>query len=125
VNLLTRLANTPPGPFLIGWIFAHMSFAIPAKRLRETEHLLAFYASKPAFPFHVILTPKMDIRSFSDLNPSDQFMAELVSATQSLVDEFHLASWRLIVNGGKNQDFPHLHFHLISVEGVQAINHGQ
>jgi histidine triad (HIT) family protein len=125
VTLLTRLANTPPGPFLIGWIFAHMSFAIPAKRLRETEHLLVFYASKPAYPFHVILTPKKDIRSFADLNPSDPFMAELVSATHSLVEEFHLSSWRLIVNGGGNQDFPHLHFHLISDDGVETINNGK
>jgi len=30
------------------------------------------------------------------------------------VDEFHLQAYRLIVNGGKYQDFPHLHFHLIS-----------
>ena len=91
-----------------------MSFAIPVKRLRETETLLAFYHPRPAYPFHVILTPKKDIRSFSDLNPSDPFMAELVSATHSLVEEFHLSSWRLIVNGGGNQEFPHLHFHLVS-----------
>ena len=31
-----------------------MSFAIPVKRLRETETLLAFYHPKPAYPFHVI-----------------------------------------------------------------------
>ncbi len=114
MNLFQRLANTPPGAFLIGWIFAHMSFVIPVQRLRETDTLLAFYASKPAYPFHVILTPKKDIRAFTDLAPSDPFLAELVSTTQSLVDEFQLTSWRLIVNGGKNQEFPHLHFHLIS-----------
>ncbi len=99
---------------VIGWVFAHMSFAIPVKRLRETECLLAFYHPKPAYPFHVILAPKKDIRSFAELSPSDPFLAEVVAATQSLVEEYHLTSWRLIVNGGENQDFPHLHFHLIS-----------
>src|SRR5512135_1358892 len=88
----------------IGWIFSHMSFAIPVKRLRETETLLAFYHPRPAYPFHVILTPKQDIRSFAELSPSDPFLMELVAATQGLVEEFHLASWRLIVNGGENQD---------------------
>ena len=102
---------------VIGWIISHMSFAIPVKRLRETDALLAFYATRPAYPFHVILMPKNDIRSFADLDPTDPFMAELVSATHSLVNEFHLTSWRLIVNGGTNQDFPHLHFHLISDHG--------
>jgi histidine triad (HIT) family protein len=101
---------------LIGWIFEHMSFAIPVKRVRETDSLLAFYATRPAYPFHIILTPKKDIRSFAELEPNDPFMADLVSAAHSLVEEFHLSAWRLIVNGGTNQEFPHLHFHLISNE---------
>jgi histidine triad (HIT) family protein len=114
LNLPYRLANTSPGRFLIGWVFAHMSFVLPLKRLRETDTLLAFYHPQPAHPFHVILAPKKDIRSFTDLAPADPFLADLITMAQSLVEEFHLASWRLIVNGGDNQEFPHLHFHLIS-----------
>ena len=45
------------GQFLIGWIFTHMSFIIPAKRLRETDTLLAFHHPKPS-PFHVIILPE-------------------------------------------------------------------
>jgi histidine triad (HIT) family protein len=114
MNLLYRLANTPPGRFLIGWIFAHMSFVLPAKRLRETDSLLAFYHPKPAYPFHVIIAPKKDVRSFADLAPADPFLADLILAAQSLVAEFHLSAYRLIVNGGEYQEFPHLHFHLVS-----------
>jgi diadenosine tetraphosphate (Ap4A) HIT family hydrolase len=33
---------------------------------------------------------------------------------QSLVVEYHLPAYRLMVNGGEYQEFPHLHFHLIS-----------
>jgi hypothetical protein len=34
------------------------------------------------------------------------------------VDEFQLPAYRLIVNGGEYQEFPQLHFHLVSeVEG--------
>ena len=91
-----------------------MSFVIPAKRLRETNTLLAFYHPQPAHPFHVILAPKKDIRSFADLTPADPFLAELIATTQSLVDEFHLTAYRLIVNGGDYQEFPHLHFHLVA-----------
>jgi len=114
MNFLNRMANTPPGRFLIGWIFAHMSFVLPAERLCETDNLLAFRHPKPAHPFHVILVPKKELLSFADLAPDDPFLADLVTTTQSLVDEFHLASWRLVVNGGEYQEFPHLHFHLIS-----------
>ena len=71
----------------------HIPFAIPVKRLRETDSLLAFFHPQPAYPFHVILIPKKAIRSFSDLKPADPFLADLViTAAQSLVDEYHLHS---------------------------------
>jgi histidine triad (HIT) family protein len=104
---------------LIGWIFEHMSFAIPVRRLRETDTLMAFHHPKPAYSFHVLLVPKRAVRSLQRLDSNDSaFLTELYSTVQSLVDEFQLSAYRLIVNGGEYQDFPQLHFHLISeVEG--------
>lgn len=100
---------------LISWIFTHMPFAIPAKRLRETETLLAFLHPKPAYPFHMVLVPKQVIPNLMELNPKDStFLSDLLTTVQSLVAEFQLPAYRLIVNGGEYQDFPHLHFHLIS-----------
>jgi histidine triad (HIT) family protein len=100
---------------LIGWIFAHMSFAIPVKRLRETETLIAFHHPKPAYPFHVLLLPKKAILSLKELDAADaSFLTDVYATVQHLVDEFQLPAYRLIVNGGKFQDFPQLHFHLIS-----------
>ncbi len=100
---------------LIGWIFAHMSFVIPIHRLRETDSLLAFYHPKPAYPFHVLLVPKKSVASLMKLDPQDSvFLSDLYATVQSLVDEFQLTAYRLIVNGGEYQDFPQLHFHLIS-----------
>jgi histidine triad (HIT) family protein len=100
---------------LVGWIFTHMSFAIPVKRLRETDTLLAFYHPKPAYPFHVLLVPKKAVPSLKDLDTTDTtFLTDLYSLVQNLVDEFQLPAYRLIVNGGEYQDFPQLHFHLIS-----------
>lgn len=107
---------------LIGWIFEHMSFAIPVKRLRETDTLMAFHHPKPSYAFHVLLMPKQAVSSLLELDPKDSvFLTELYSTVQSLVDEFHLSAWRLIVNGGEYQDFPQLHFHLVSnVEGRKS-----
>jgi histidine triad (HIT) family protein len=100
---------------IIGWIFAHMSFLIPLKRLRETETLMAVHHPKPSYPFHVLLLPKKEIPSLDQLDPQDSaFLTDLYSSVQSLVNEFKLPAYRLIVNGGEYQDFPHLHFHLIS-----------
>jgi histidine triad (HIT) family protein len=100
---------------LIGWIFAHMSFAIPVKRLRETDTLMAFHHPKPSYSFHVLLVPKKSVASLKDFDSTDTiFLADLYSTVQHLVSEFQLPAYRLIVNGGEFQDFPQLHFHLIS-----------
>jgi len=100
---------------LIGWIFANMSFAIPIKRLRETETLLAFHHPRPSYSFHILLVPKKAVASLKEFDSTDtSFLSDLYSTVQSLVDEFHLAAYRLIVNGGDYQDFPQLHFHLVS-----------
>jgi histidine triad (HIT) family protein len=104
---------------LIGWVFEHMSFGIPLQRLRESDTLIAFYHPKPSYAFHVVLVPKKAVASLKEFDSNDtDFLSDLYSTVQSLVEEFHLPAWRLIVNGGEYQDFPQLHFHLVSeVEG--------
>jgi histidine triad (HIT) family protein len=99
----------------IGWIFAHMSFVLPVKRLRETNTLMAFFHPRPAYAFHVLLVPKKAVISLADLDSTDTtFLTDLYSTIQNIVNEFQLPAYRLIVNGGEYQDFPQLHVHLIS-----------
>ena len=111
---------------LTGWIFAHMSFAIPVKRLRETESLMAFHHPKPSYKFHVLIIPKKSVKTLLDLDAKDTtFLTDLYAAVQSLVDEYHLTAYRLIVNGGEYQDFPQLHFHLISPSPLTPLPEGE
>ena len=101
--------------WLVRWVFENMSFAIPVKRLRETDTLMSFYHPKPTYPFHVLIVPKKAVASLMELDSSDAaFLADLYFTVQHLVNEFKLPAYRLIVNGGEFQDFPQLHFHLIS-----------
>ena len=97
-----------------------MSFALPVRRLRETGKLLAFYHPRPNYPVHILLVPKKAITSLSDLAPEDRgLLDDLIECVQSLVAELGLEEpgYRLIVNGGKYQDAPQLHFHLVSGDG--------
>lgn len=101
-------------PF-IGWILVYMNFLIPVTRLRETPNLIAFRHPSPGYKFHVLIVPKRKVKTLAELDPQDTaFLTDLYSTAQSLVNEFDLKAYRLIVNGGGYQDFPHLHFHLIS-----------
>ena len=118
-QMIFTLACSSLGRRLTGWLFAYMSFAIPVKRLRETETLMAFHHPRPAYPIHILLVPKRPLSTLTDLSPADtDFMADLFSTAQSLIAEFNLEvdGYRLITNGGRYQDIPHLHFHLISGE---------
>ena len=116
-RLLFRFARSSLARTLIGWLFTHMSFALPVNRLRETSTLLAFYHPKPSYPVHILLVPKAQRASLTDLTAADAtFMVDLFAAVASLVAEFDLDTrgYRLIANGGAVQDVPHLHFHLIA-----------
>ena len=62
------LARSTLGGLIIGWMFAHLSFAIPVKRLRETDTLLAFY--------HPVPHPS--------INPSSVDPAHLASASPGM-----------------------------------------
>jgi histidine triad (HIT) family protein len=117
MRLLLRLALTRPGRFLIGFVFTHMSQLLPVDRLAETGTLIAFRHPQPAYPFHVLIVPKKQVVSLEALDPADSnFLSDLYTTVQGLVKQFDLGAegYRLIVNGGKYQDFPQLHFHLIS-----------
>ena len=114
-----RLLRRPFLYRIFTWMLTHLPFALPVKRLRETESLLAFFHPQPSHPFHVLLLPKQAVRSLAELDPDRPFLRDLVAATQSLVEEYHLGAYRLIVNGGEYQEFPHLHFHLIADKGME------
>ena len=114
---MVYLARSPLLRHLVGWVFATMSFALPVHRLRETRTLIAFYHPRPIYPVHVLLVPKKALPSLAEISPEDQeFLVDLFECVQSLVAELNLEpyGYRLIANGGKYQDIPQLHFHLVS-----------
>lgn len=114
---LFRLARWSPAGKLAGWVFAHLSFALPLKRLRETPSLLAFQHPKPAHAVHILIVPRRAIRGFEALTADDRvFLLELVQTVQNLVAELGLEErgYRLVANGGSYQEIPQLHFHLIA-----------
>lgn len=111
------LARSRLAGILMHEVFAHMSFAIPLERLRETSTLLAFHHPRPSYPVHILLVTKRAYRTLLDVSPEDGvFQRDLFEVVQDLVVEFGLekCGYRLVVNGGSYQDVPVLHFHLIS-----------
>jgi histidine triad (HIT) family protein len=94
-----------------------MNFALPIDHNYETPSLLAFFHPQPAYPFHMLLIPRIEITDLLSLdvqNPA--FLQDVFKTAQQIVKDYHLEQhgYRLILNGGSNQEFPILHFHLIA-----------
>lgn len=111
------LLRFPDGIKILGWIIRMLSLFTPEQRLIETGTLLAFNHPTPSYRVHILIVPKTPYHDLMELSALDQgFLTDLLSSVQELVTRFNLEKegWRLITNGGKFQDFPYLHFHLIA-----------
>jgi histidine triad (HIT) family protein len=124
-SLLLCMARSGLARHFIGWVFTHMSFALPVKRLHETDSLIVFHHPQPSYAVHILLVPKRPFATLMDL-PADEteFYQDLFATVQRLVREFDLepGGYRLIANGGAYQDVPHLHFHLVADTETRSIS---
>ncbi len=82
----------------------------------ESEKLVAFDDINPSAEVHTLIVPKEHIGGIKDLGGSyGDLLAEVYQAVNTLVAEKNLENdlYRVVVNGGKAQHVPHLHFHLL------------
>lgn len=91
---------------------------IPAQRVGETTHVLAFRDNNPQAPTHVLLIPKEHVAdSAADLGSQHATMlTELFGLAAKIArDERLELGWRLVTNVGPEagQSVYHLHVHLI------------
>lgn len=99
------------------WSLVNAPSLFPVKPLRQTAHWIAFCHPNPSYPVHIVVVPKKPWSDWLAVDPLDaEAMQEFVELTQNMIREFELtpAGYRLLTNGGKNQTFPHLHFHLVA-----------
>jgi len=115
-----KLARSRLAAVSLGWIFAHVSFLLPLKRVYTSQRLLAFHHPQPSYPLHIIIVPKKALRNLAAVQPSDaSLLLEILKTTQHIAENMKLENWRLIVNAGAYQEVPHLHFHMIQKSGDQ------
>ncbi len=90
---------------------------IPAKKIFEDEHAIAFFDIAPAAPTHILLIPKQHIASLADLKPENApLMGHLMSLVPQLAHDQGLTNgFRTIINTGQvgGQEVYHLHIHIL------------
>lgn len=91
---------------------------IPAKKVYEDEHALAFHDIAPQAPVHVLVIPKGAYVSWDDFSAKAgaEEIAGFIRAVGHVARELGLVSpgYRLLANVGMDggQEVPHLHVHL-------------
>jgi histidine triad (HIT) family protein len=92
---------------------------VPAKKVHEDEHALAFHDISPAAPVHVLVIPKGAYVSWDDFSErgSEAEIAGFVRAVGKVARDLGLVApgYRLLANVGADggQVVPHLHVHLL------------
>jgi histidine triad (HIT) family protein len=116
-RLLKKAIKVPVLHRIMSRNILHALQVLRLTALRETPGWMAFCHPSPAYPVHIIIVPKKPWKDWLDLEVKDpEVMREFVTLTQAMIRDFELtpAGYRLIMNGGANQTFPHLHFHLVA-----------
>lgn len=84
-------------------------------RIEETDTVLAFRHTKPSYPVHVVVIPKVHVPSLTT-GCDDALLLELMTVVRRVagsIEKEHGAC-RVITNLGAYQDSKHLHWHVVS-----------
>jgi histidine triad (HIT) family protein len=93
---------------------------LPANKVFEDDHVLAFHDINPLAPTHILVIPKGSYVSWDDFSQkaSDGEIAALVRATGRIARDAGLieGGYRVLANTGVNsgQEVPHLHLHIFA-----------
>lgn len=100
---------------------------IPARKVYEDEHALAFHDIAPQAPVHILVIPKGPYVSWDDFSAkaSEAELAGFVRAVGHVARDRGLVApgYRVLANTGGHghQEVPHLHVHLFGGRQLGAM----
>lgn len=115
--MLLKIAKSQFGQFVVGIVFARLSFLLPVRRVYNSKRLLAFQHPKPGYAAHYLIVPKQRIRSLADLKRINaELLLEIIKCADHIAERLGIkdVGARLVLNAGAYQEVPQLHFHLIA-----------
>lgn len=89
---------------------------IPAQKVHETDHVLAFKDLHPQAPTHVLVIPKQHVAGLSSLGAEHaQLSGQVLLAVGEVAKKLGLSDFRVAINNGAGagQSVFHLHLHLL------------
>ena len=97
---------------------------IPATKVYEDDHLIAFNDISPQAPMHVLVVPREHIATLNDLDPAhDAMLGELIRRGAAIAKErgFSDSGYRTVFNCNADAGQAVFHIHLY-VLGVRKLS---
>lgn len=80
--------------------------------LYQDSDFVVFKSNAPAAEHHLLIVPKSHINSFMELGNE---ILGMIKVAQKMVKDLNLSDgYKMIFNGGKYQEVPHVHWHLLA-----------
>ncbi len=96
---------------------------IPSTKVYEDDYVYAFLDIEPQAPFHVIIVPKIHIKSADEINTENSiYIAKIFEAIAKIAKSEELENgYRVVNNCGVDggQTVGHIHFHLLARRNLQ------
>jgi histidine triad (HIT) family protein len=89
---------------------------LPATMVYRGIDIVAFRDSHPQAPTHILVVPIKHVESVAAMQPGDvDLVGRLVAAARDIAHNEGLASFRLVINTGREagQSVFHLHLHVL------------
>ncbi|MCJ8312934.1 MAG: histidine triad nucleotide-binding protein [Saccharospirillaceae bacterium] len=94
-----------------------ISKTIPADIVFENDNMLAFKDIHPQYPVHLLLIPKIHIKSLEEVSAQNANLIQemLLTLPKIAKENGLLEGFRTVLNtgAGGGQEVDHIHFHLI------------
>lgn len=89
---------------------------LPADKVHEDEHCVAFRDINPVAPTHVLVVPRKELTRVDAATEADQWLlGHLLRVAGEVAKSEGLVGYRLVINNGQaaGQTVHHLHVHVI------------
>ncbi len=127
-EFLFKVAKSDISGDFVGFAFENLSSIMPVDRIVNTHKTIVFRHPVAQWQVHFLAVPKKGFKSLSSLNleKSDNVdqIRDLLKSIQQAADKENVDKYAILLNGGKYQDVPQLHFHIISgisKEGIEPL----
>jgi histidine triad (HIT) family protein len=89
----------------------------PARRVYESDTVVAFHDINPQAPTHILVVPRKHIRMLAEVGEDDRaIMGDLLLSARLIAEQEGIADgFRLVINNGREsgQSVFHIHLHLL------------